>query len=368
MKKFFSFILALVMMISLANAQTVEHSTFFENTSITLYGGGITTQHAGDQPFFWDGAKNIANGIRPLAGVELTKYVTPVLGLSLEGLAMFNTTGSNTWIDQSNVVGNLKLNLSNWFGGYLGEPRRVEVVLVPGLGWGHDYGDVHHRFRNYLTYNTAAELNINLGKQKAWQINIKPVVMWNNYHRELGFHESNLQGRLQIGLTYKFGSRSKKSHNFKVCPYTITDQQYAAAVAQVRTLEKKVNELSSREPQVVEKVIEKEVIVEKTISPETSTLLSFTIGSSELSPVEKAKLETLVKSIGPDQKIYIIGSADSATGTDKINNSLAEDRANTVKNILVKEYGISTMRIDTNYELDINSLPEASRAVVINLK
>lgn len=370
MKKFFSILIALVMMVSLANAQTVEKSTFFENTSITLYGGGITTQHsAAGEPFFWDGAKTVAKGIRPLAGLELTKYVTPVLGLSIEGLALFNTTGSNTWVDQSNVVGNLKLNLSNWFGGYPGQPRRVEVVLVPGLGWGHDYGDVQlGKYRNYMTYNAGAELNINLGKSRAWQINIKPVVMWNNYHRELGFHQANMQGRLQIGLTYKFGSRKKNSHNFVVCPYTVTAGDYDAALANVKALESRVKELEGREPKVVEKVVEKEVIVEKQVSSSVSTVLTFPIGSDKLSAVEKAKLDVLAKSIKDGEKVYLVGSADTATGTEQINNSLADSRAVTVKDILMKEYGISADRIITRSELDINSLPEASRAVVISFE
>ena len=241
MKKIFSIIIAFVMMITLANAQTVEYSRLFENTYVTLVGGGITTAHTGGQPFFWDGAGNIVKGVRPFAGLEVGKYVTPVVGFGVEGLAMFNTTGSNTWVDQHNVVGNLKLNLSNWFGGYPGQPRRVEVVFVPGLGWGHDYGNVYND-RNYLTYNVGAELNVNLGKDRAWQINVKPVVMWNNYNNALTPTLANMQARLQFGVTYKFGSKYKKSHNFVLCPYTVTADDYAAAKARIA-------ELEAREPE-----------------------------------------------------------------------------------------------------------------------
>ena len=371
MKKFFSLMIAFGMMFSIANAQTVESSRLFENTAVTLYGGAITTQHTGGETFFWGGAENIAKGVRPLAGIEFSKYVTPVVGFGLEGLAMFNTTGSNTVVDQSNIVGNLKLNLSNWFGGYPGEPRRVEVVLVPGLGWGHDYGDVYvGRFRNYLTYNTGAEVNINLGKEKAWQVNIKPVVMWNNYNREIGHHVQNMQGRLQVGLTYKFGSRTKKSHNFVLCPYTVTASDYNDALANVAALESRVKELEGREPRIVEKVVEKEVLVEKEVSrePALQTILTFPIGSSSLSSVESAKLDVLAKVIKGDEKIYLVGSADSATGSEKINNTLAGNRAEAVKDILVKNYGISADRVFISTALDTNELPEASRAVVITLQ
>ena len=57
MKKIFSFIIAFVMMITLANAQTVQHSGLFENTYVTVLGGATTTGQFMDvpTPFFWDG-------------------------------------------------------------------------------------------------------------------------------------------------------------------------------------------------------------------------------------------------------------------------------------------------------------------------
>ena len=141
MKKFFSLIIAFVMMITLANAQTVEHSRLFENTYVTIVGGATTTGqfNAVPSPFFWDGAKGVVDGFRPFAGLEFGKYVTPVVGFSVEGLALYNTTTSHTFIDESVVLANGKLNISNLLGGYKGQPRRVEVVGVLGMGWGHDY-------------------------------------------------------------------------------------------------------------------------------------------------------------------------------------------------------------------------------------
>ena len=63
MKKIFSFIIALAMTITLASAQTktVEHSKWYENTSVTLLGGATTTGQMMDvpAPFFWDGTKAV---------------------------------------------------------------------------------------------------------------------------------------------------------------------------------------------------------------------------------------------------------------------------------------------------------------------
>ncbi len=368
MKKFFSILVALVMMITLANAQTVEHSRLFENTYVTLTGGGITTYQQNGEAFFWSGAENVVKSIRPIAGLEVGKYITPVFGLSLEGLAMFNTTGSNTVVDQHNIIGNMKFNLSNWFGGYKGEPRLFEVVAVPGLGWGHDYGDVQHKFKNYLTYNAGLEMNFNLGKAKAWQINVKPVVMWNNYNREIGHHVQNMQGRIQVGLTYKFGSTKKsgtRSHNFVLCPYSVTQANYDV-------LQKKYDELANRAPEVKEVV--RTVVELKEIPVETpkfittgKTFITFEIGSSVLSTTEKAKIEEFVKSMPEGMNINLVGSADTKTGTDKINNKLAAERAEVVKNVLVKEFGVDEKYITTEVGLDVGDKVETSRAAVMNV-
>lgn len=365
MKKILSFILVFFMLFSMANAQTVENSRVYENTYVTLYGGGITTAHTGGQPFFWDGMGNIIKSVRPLAGIEVGKYVTPVVGFGIEGLAMFGTTGSNTFVDQSNVVGNLKLNLSNWFGGYKGEPRRVEVVFVPGLGWGHDYGNVVYD-RNYLTYNLGAELDVNLGIAKALQIVVKPVIMWNNY----GTVDGNIltptlphmQARLQVGLSYKFGSHGTGSHNFVLCPYTVTAEDYAAAKRQIAALE-------GRKPEIKEVI--KEVVVEKVIEKPVpivyggTTVVAFKIGSAVLSKVEKAKLNHFAMTLDKNVRVHVLGSADSKTGTESKNYTLAQKRADVVKDYLVKEFGLTDVLVSVT--LDINDVPAASRAAEVNV-
>lgn len=402
MKKILSIIMIFVMAFTIANAQTVEHSRFFENTYITIVGGGTTTGQFVDvpSPFFWTGAKDMSNGVRPFAGLELGKYITPVVGVSVEGLAFYNTTNSYTFIDESAVLANGKINFSNWFGGYKGQPRRVEVVGVVGLGWGRDYvgngqtwtsrlgnglqpvvghdpynsNSINFTDKNYIVYNTGVELNVNLGKARAWQINVRPGVLWFSKHggeyQSFPTWKHDARVNVQLGVTYKFGSKSKKSHNFVLCPYSVTasdyddlNAHYEAAVLENKDLKNKVTELEAREPEVKEVV--KEVYVE--VAPSLSTILTFRIGSSKLSKVERAKLDVLAKVIKSNEFIYLVGSADSATGTEKRNSELAQNRANTVKDILVSEYGISEDRIKVSTAFDTNDVAEASRAVVVTL-
>lgn len=333
--------------------QTVKGSKLFDNTFVAVSGGGITTNlTTTHRTFFWNGVKDITKGVRPVAAVEIGKYVTPVVGFSFEGQALFNTTGSKTIVDQSNVIANLKINLSNLIGGYPGQPRFVEVVAVPGLGWGHDYGNIFYD-RNYLTYNVGAEVNFNIADH--WQINLKPAAVWNNYNNMLRFDRRNLQARVLVGMTYKFS-------NFEMCPYSVTAAEY-------NTLQNKVKELQdalAKKPTEVEKEVTKEVIVEKVKETYKTTplIITFKLGSAKLSEVEKTKIERFAEQIGQDAKVKVIGSADTATGTERINNKLSQARAEIVEKTL-KEAGVKDVATET--KLDIDKVASMSRSAVVLL-
>lgn len=380
----------------MAAAQTVESSKLFENTYVTVFGGGTTTGAFNQvpTPFFWDGAKGVVEGVRPYAGVEFGKYVTPVVGFSVEGLGFFGTTNSKTFFDESAVLANGKLNFSNWFGGYKGQPRRVEVVGVLGMGWGHDYvgngqtwtsypneelepvvgtnvynDQVVYTDKDYVVYNAGAELNVNLGKARAWQINVRPGVMWFNKHTKTQYQSlprfmNDARANLQVGVTYKFGSKSKKSHNFVLCPYSVTKADYDAALARIA-------ELESRGPQVKEVEVIKEVekVVKDTVEVEVANgaVVYFTIGNYELSNRELARLDFFAKGIEhPAQaKVKVTGSADTKTGSKARNEFLAQKRAEAVKKVLVNVYGFKEENVEIETILDVFDRPENTRVAIV---
>ena len=398
MKKIITFI-TLVMISVMAYAQTVEHSKLFENTSVTVFGGGITTGQFNQvpSPFFWDGAKGVVKGVRPYMGVELGKYVTPVVGFSLEGIGFVGTTSSYTFFDESAVLVNGKLNFSNWFGGYKGQPRRIEVVGVLGMGWGHDYvgnGQTWTRYansdletvmgtntyvpaeenkvatdRDYVAYKAGAEFNINLGEKRAWQINVRPGVMWFNKHTKTQYQSlprfmSDGRADVEVGVTYKFGSKSKKSHNFVLCPYSVTQADYDAALAAL--------EAEKNKPAVVQEVVKTvtdtvEVVVKDTRVLVGSNIITFAIGSCALTEVERAKIDAFAKSLDEDTLIQIVGSADSKTGTETRNFALANNRANVVKNVLINDYNIAPERIHVATTLDATDNALTSRSAILTL-
>ena len=380
MKKIFSFIIALAMTITLASAQTktVEHSKWYENTSVTLLGGATTTGQMMDvpAPFFWDGTKAVFSGVKPFTGIEVTKYFTPVVGVSVEGLGFINTTTSQTFFDESALLANGKVNISNLFG-YKGQPRRVEVVAVAGLGWGHDYVNgsaqtwssyangelepvtgvnpynthaVLFTDKNYVVYNAAAELNVNLGKDRDWQVSVRPGVLWFNKYTAGNFQslptwKHDARANVQVGVTYKFGKAGKK--NFRLCPYSVTQKDYDA-------LKKQYNDLANREPEVRE-VVKRVTETKEVVKTETKVLVGTTVITFPIFA------ETFKDD---DTQIKLVGSADSKTGSETRNFALAQNRANVVKNVLVNDFGYNPDRITVETRLDVLADPEATRCVL----
>ena len=109
------------------------------------------------------------------------------------------------------------------------------------------------------------------------------------------------------------------------------------------------------EPQIVEKIVEKEVIKEVPVTVNANAVTSgndnlyFVIGKTELRPGEAFKLGQLCQILkeNPSAKISIAGYADAATGTPAINDRLSQARAKVVADTLI-EAGIDPSRITTS--------------------
>jgi outer membrane protein OmpA-like peptidoglycan-associated protein len=110
----------------------------------------------------------------------------------------------------------------------------------------------------------------------------------------------------------------------------------------------------------------KEVVVEKTRVLVGSNIITFPIGSCELSDTEKAKVEAFAKSLDNDTLVQVMGSADSKTGTETRNFALAKNRARVVAKIL-KDNGISENRISEASTIDATDNVKTSRSAILTL-
>lgn len=345
------FTLALVLSLAfVANAQNVEKSRLFNNVYFGVDGGIVS---ALDQPDFNSYFKTAV----PTFGAELGKYITPVFGLSVAGQGMFDL--ANKDILAVNTVGNLKFNISNWFGGYKGQPRVFEFVVVPGIGWIHRFDN--QADPNYITYNTGCEFNFNLGPKKAWQLGLHPSVVWNIADGTgMGFKMSKADLRIAGGITYKFGyknSKGERTHNFTIVENGISVEEYNDLLA-------KYDELLNTKPDTV--VVENTIIEENTVVEVAMVdlIVSFEKGSSEVSNIRKEQIVSFAKIVDEKDVVKVVGSADTATGSKEFNDKLATERAMVVARIL-KDNGVNN--IETVINLDVDSNPSASRCAIIRI-
>lgn len=352
MKKFIS-VLAMGAMALTTNAQTtVQGSGFFDNWSVGLVGGGITpTTHSA----FW---KNM----RATYGVELTKQITPVFGLGGQFVANNNTTASRTVFDQSNLSLLGKVNLSNLFCGYKGQPRLFEVEAVVGAGWGHNYyTKAQSKDANYLTSKYGFNLNFNLGEMKAWTVAVKPSIVY-NMEAEAGqsynaYNVNKSAIELLAGVTYHFKNHSNGQHymalikaynqaevdglNAKINDLRAQVNDKDAAIAnqnkQIRTLQQQLNDERNKKP-VVETVTRATNSMEQTVTFRQGKSV---VDASQLPNVER--VATFLKN-HKGATVSIKGYA-SPEGSAEVNAKIALARAEAVKTILVNKYKIAANRI-----------------------
>ncbi|HJC92686.1 MAG TPA: OmpA family protein [Candidatus Phocaeicola excrementigallinarum] len=357
MRKKFLMVAALfaAMTVSVNAQKAYEGTKFLDNWYVGLNGGGITPlAHSA----FW---KNM----RGTVGVELGKQITPVLGVSFQGLTAVNTSYSRTAFDALNLTANGKINLNNLFGGYLGEPRLFEVEAIMGIGWGHDFMNSGYGYdHSYVTSRFGASLNFNVGAEKAWAINIKPAVVYRmdgNKSQMLNVNKAALE--LLAGVTYHFACSNGKHYMTIQRPYDAAamealnnkvnelrgevEAQKAAlndSEAKVNGLQNALNDCQSALDDCKNTPVE--TIVKNSHTMSLESVVTFrqgrtTIAADQVPNVER--IATYMKN-HPKSTVSIKGYA-SPEGSVEVNERIAKQRADAVKNMLVSRYKISASRI-----------------------
>ena len=350
--------LAAASMAASVSAQTVAESKTFDNIYVGI-NGGVATKTTGHK---W------LSDLDPNAGIRIGRYFTPVFGLAIEGNAYFSNkpwTSTGTVVRATNASLLGTVNLSNWFGGYKGEPRTFEVSALYGLGWMHVFSN--NKFlkaatsenRNRMTSKAALDFAFNFGSAKQFQFYVEPsinfaflgqsknkeVVATGNAlnpvvladHQEYGYKAASQAGQpayninnsfvqLNAGLVYKFAN-SNGTHNFTIA--TSRDQ------AEIDALNAQINELRNRKPEVITKEVVKEVVKEvpsvkvKEFTVSDLVFVTFAQGKSALTNDAKAALNNVKEGV----HVQVVGTA-SPEGSKELNDRLSQARADVVANYL----------------------------------
>ncbi len=333
MKKLFTLVAAAVIAAG-ASAQTVQESKTFDNIYVGI-NGGVATKATGHA---W------LKGLDPNFGVRIGRYFTPVFGLAVESNAYFS---NKPWKSNGTAVRALNtsllgtVNLSNWFGGYKGEPRCFEVSALYGFGWGHTFGTKSNGMvgeadpafstskigkANSLTSKAGLDFAFNLGEKKAWQIYVEPAMIWGLN----GFGYDNVQynvnrafAQLNAGVVYKFNT-SNGTHNFKIAE--VRDQSEIDGLnSQINDLR---NELAKKPKEVVKEVV-KNVPSTKEVKVENLVFVTFAQGKTALTKEAKKALDA----IKSGKHVEIVGTA-SPEGSKEINQKISQARADSVAEYL----------------------------------
>ena len=340
--------LAAASMAASVSAQTVAESKTFDNIYVGI-NGGVATKTTGHK---W------LSDLDPNAGIRVGRYFTPVFGLAVEGNAYFSnkpwgSTGTVVRATNASLLGTV--NLSNWFGGYKGEPRTFEVSALYGLGWMHVFTNdkavkaATENQRNRMTSKAALDFAFNFGSAKQFQFYVEPSI---NFAFLGKSHSKNVNGtaitdnvyaygykataqdgqpayninnsfvQLNAGFIYKFAN-SNGTHNFTIV--TPRDQ------AEIDALNAQINELRNRKPEVITKEVVKEVpsVQVKELSVSDLVFVTFAQGKSILTNDAKKALNNVKEGV----HVQVVGTA-SPEGSKELNDRLSQARADVVANYL----------------------------------
>ena len=371
MKKLFIILSAVVLTLSVS-AQEKEvvtaHKTF-DNWYLGINAGAATPmQKWGDNGFM--------KGVAPSVGLRLGKNFTTSFGVAIDANAYFESTEKSlmktrTFVDAINLDALGTFNVSNFFGGYLGKPRRVELIALGGIGWSHQFGALPRA--NGINSKAALDLAFNLGNSRAVQLYLEPAVifgLWNNARmvNALSRHGSNFKFdsrsglfQLNVGVNFKFGT-SNGTKNFAFAQLRDQgeiddlnarinelrdendnkDRRIARDIRRIAELEDSLEAAKKVKAPVVTKVTKVVNVNNNVLQP----TVIFGQGKSSVDAAQMASVAMIAKYMKnhPESKILIKGYA-SPEGNPELNQKLSVARAQAVKDALVSRYGIAASRL-----------------------
>ena len=342
------------------NAQTTEEQTtkFRDNWSIGLNGGIVTP--LSHSAFF----KNA----RATVGIDLNKQLSPIYGLTFENMWSINTFESSAAFDASNLMLLHRINLNNVFCRYKGKPSVFEVEALAGFGWLHVndayYGEDGDKDGNWLSSKVGLNLNFNLGEKKAWTIAVKPAILWNVTQfgeDNINFHSDQAAWEITAGVVYHFKNSNGKHHMTKVRAYDASE--VSALNATINNLRQDVNSKDESMRNTANKLRNEEqksadlerALKEcqnqdpKVITNNKKTLesvVTFRQGKIVIDASQQPNIERIATYLKnhKEAKVNILGYA-SPEGSAEVNERIANQRAEAVKNMLVNKYRIDARRI-----------------------
>ncbi len=340
---------------------------FTDNWSIGMSAGVMTPlkNHA----FFGD--------MRGGFAFHIQKQLSPVFALGVESSFGINTA---SWMKENPIVGNAiagnstaaidnfyvgaygSVNLFNLFGGYKCQPRFFDIEAQAGAGWGYD---------NALSENffaTKAGLNFNFNCSKNFTLSLRPSVSFNmtgtSYaplnvgQTSAAYSREKATFNFMVGFTYNWGPgfiyvNPKNQSDIDALNATINDLRGELDAQQaILAATNEEAQALTRALKICKEAKPKKVIVQKEVNTlQSIRYIFYSNGSAKITFDQKPNVEMVAKYLmnHKNAKVAIKGYA-SPDGNEEFNKKLAAARAESVKAMLMEEYGIAADRITAQGE------------------
>lgn len=346
---------------------------------------------AGPQIFFGDHDRQCKLGdrISPALDFSVGKWFSPNIGVRLmySGLSAkgatqtWNNSGTGGYYNTGKPVpgkdthdygylyksdfdfltlhADVLFDLTNIIGGY--NSRRVYgCAPYVGVGWGHVYSKPQ---KNSVIGNVGVYNMFHLGKGFDINLDLRATITNDSFDGEVGRRDFDGIFSVTAGVSYTFKPRGWKTRMVKVVEY---DNEA------VNDLRRQVAELIAANEKLEREMAGKTVDHKTVVNVGGKYLIYFPINVSELSNADRAQLEQVADMIknSPKGSVYsVIGYADKSTGNAEINETLSRERAQSVRNYLVNQFGIAADRLDVKWMGGVGNMffddPALSRVVII---
>jgi len=315
---------------------------FSPSIGVRLMYSGLSAKGA-TQTWNTEGKGGIYNTGKPVPGKFTNAY-----GYLCEQKFNFLTLHADVMFD-----------LTNMFGGY--DANRVYgIAPYIGVGWGHVYSKPH---KDAVVGNLGLYNMFHVSKAFDINLDIRASFTNDDFDGETGSRSFDALLGVTAGVTYRFAPRGWKSRVMKEVVYD--NDAVNALRRQVADLIA-ANEKLEREK--AGKVVEHNTVV----NANGTYLIYFPLNVSSLSNADRAQLEQVADMIKgtPSSTVFsVVGYADKATGTPEINETLSRERAQAVREYLVKEFNIPAERLDVKWNGGVGNMffndPALSRVVII---
>lgn len=329
---------------------------FSDNWSMGLDGGITTPLNNG--PFF--------GGMRGAVGLHLQKQLTPAFGVGAEGLWGINTSNwrgmvhSSTAFDSQYVGAYGVVNLFELFSpSYSIDPRSFDIEVQAGAGWNHLYRN-KEAGPDANSFATKFGLNFNFHPSQKVTLSLKPSLLYDMTSSPVKQSTASYDSRrATFNLLASVSVALGPGFKYVVPNYNL--DEIAALNDQVNGLRADLGNAAAAlgKADAANKALMAENAALKNQKPQVVTkdflssvrYVNFNIGKYNVTADQMPNVAAVASYLKnqPKATVIIKGYA-SQDGPLEVNERLARQRAESVRDLLVKKYGIAPERIQAEGE------------------